>query len=475
MKLLANKITKRFVFISIIAVSASYVSQSGDFDYYLDEFMQGYNMEDDNEFDNVIIQYADGSEYRSSKTKKATPQNTVNLNDRTQQTPRNNYQQPRNIVNPTKSGRFIRSNLKKESVNYKQGFNKNQRELMTIATCIQPADRIVASAFMLPPGWQAQCQTQYSVVMNTLWANPMFNVRNANNSIQISSDKGQHYYYDAQMRQQMLQSKSMQGVDTSIFGRDFEYMLQNNTQEFMKQWDLAYPQAIDLVQFANYRSQEIPQLNGYQVYHISRDPIANTISQILKNYQVKVNVVTIVAQQRNNPNNIKMLKIIQAIIPGSRNDQYTWHTMPYIATGTKNDAQEMSKMIDLIINTSQENPVFSQMVAKINIKMSKQARQSIANISNITSNTYDEINQIYSNTYKNTQASSDRMQSNWVDGMLEVENYTNPFDGKTEKMPMHNKYYYTNNLDDYIGTNNPLFDPNVDLNYLYNWRKLERI
>jgi len=48
MKPLANKMTKTSIIMSIIAILVIYMSQSGDFDCYLDEFNQGFNMQDDN-------------------------------------------------------------------------------------------------------------------------------------------------------------------------------------------------------------------------------------------------------------------------------------------------------------------------------------------------------------------------------------------------------------------------------------------
>jgi len=351
----------------------------------------------------------------------------------------------------------------------------NQAGLMTIVKCIQHADRIIGSAFMLPPGWQAQCNTQYDLKDNTLWSDPIIQARNPNNNIQLFNDKSLHFYHNRQMRDQTLSSKSLDGVDISVFGPEFARSHQANTQEYIRIYDATYPEALDLVHFASTKPQELTHLQGYKVYHISRDPISQNISKLINNNNVTINVVTVIGHEYNNPNNIKMVKYIQAIIPIDRADHYTWHLHPMMAIGNKGNEIEMSKLINLVINTQQQNPKFTRMLAQVNQNMARQANKTFSNISNITAKTYSEISDIYHNTYKTVSASSERSHSNWVDGMLEVENYVNPFDGKQVKMPMHNKYYYTNNLDDYLGTNNPLFNPNTDLNYLYNWRKLERL
>jgi hypothetical protein len=74
----------------------------------------------------------------------------------------------------------------------------------------------------------------------------------------------------------------------------------------------------------------------------------------------------------------------------------------------------------------------------------------------------------------NRTKSQARMQSKIVDSIWEVDEYRNPIDNSIVKAPMHNRYYYTNNLGDYIGTNNPMLNNEIGLTTLYNWTELQR-
>ena len=336
---------------------------------------------------------------------------------------------------------------------------------ITIASCVQQQDKILANAFMLPPEWQVQCDTRYKIESHVLWSDSLFKAYKSGSSIQLFNEAARHFLYDETVINQMLKSVNMPEYGYADQG--------NRVTQFRQQVLNSYPKAIDLVQFANQQLPAIMQKGGYKIYHISQDPIANSIKSLAKTQNVKVNAITVIAHAINNPNKIKMMKLIQPIQYFSSN-KYYWHLYSYVATGNKQNEKQMSQLLNMVMMTEQENPVFTQLLVKVNSKRTMQTIKNIQNTYAIRKRANDEINNMMMNTYRSSQTSSDRSQSKWVDGMLEVETYTNPFDGKQVKMPSNNDYYYTNNIGDYIGTSNPLFDPNVDLTYLYNWRKLEK-
>jgi len=386
-------------------------------------------------------------------------------------------------INPTIASSRPMSYASSNSANkrsYGSNNASNSGQTMTIVKCVQQGDNILAAAFMLPPKWQNQCHTQYKMQGKTMSADSLYQAQSPNKNIRLFNEPSYIFYYDAKMLAQLKGTMNIPGMDPGMMqASGYNSYMQKQTQLFNQM----YPPAVDLVQFAQQNLPNLMRKEGYKVYHISKDPIAQSLQSVfskeLKAFpafsDVEVNSITAIAQSQNKPNEIKMMKTIQVIMYMGSRDKYSWTLMSFNASGDKQHSNEMSKLINMVIETRQDNPRFTQMLAQVNSKMLRQNIKDIARTSEIRRQTNNEISAMINKAYKDRQASSDRIQSKWVDANWEVENYRDPFSGQQVKLPSSNKYYFSNNLDDYLGTNNPLVDPNVDLNYLYNWQKLERL
>ena len=97
---------------------------------------------------------------------------------------------------------------------------------------------------------------------------------------------------------------------------------------------------------------------------------------------------------------------------------------------TENDVKKQFKFTlnsyNMAIETKQDNPRFTQMLAQVNSKMLRQNIKDITRTSEIRRQTNNEISAMINKAYNDRQASSDRIQSKWVDSNWEVENYRAP-------------------------------------------------
>jgi len=77
---------------------------------------------------------------------------------------------------------------------------------------------------------------------------------------------------------------------------------------------------------------------------------------------------------------------------------------------------------------------------------------------------YNSINQMSMDTYWNNSNASNRMQEQYVDGIWEQQNMVDPYTGENVKVDGYYDQYYMNNNNEYIGTDNSLYNPNLDPN-----------
>ncbi|QNJ97183.1 type 2 periplasmic-binding domain-containing protein [Constantimarinum furrinae] len=74
----------------------------------------------------------------------------------------------------------------------------------------------------------------------------------------------------------------------------------------------------------------------------------------------------------------------------------------------------------------------------------------------------DAINKSMMDTWRNNNASSDRMQEKTVDGIWEQKNMTNTSTGQTYKVEDGASNYWMNSNGEYIKTNDNFYNPNTD-------------
>ncbi|WP_020532960.1 hypothetical protein [Flexithrix dorotheae] len=79
-------------------------------------------------------------------------------------------------------------------------------------------------------------------------------------------------------------------------------------------------------------------------------------------------------------------------------------------------------------------------------------------------NTYNEINRMSMETYRNNSNSSNRMQEQYVNGIWEQQDVTNPYTGEGVKVESGYNQYYMNSNNEYIGTDDYFYNPNQDPN-----------
>ena len=78
------------------------------------------------------------------------------------------------------------------------------------------------------------------------------------------------------------------------------------------------------------------------------------------------------------------------------------------------------------------------------------------------------------NSWRASQVASDANQSRFIDGIWERRNMTNPNTGQTYKIQGYDNNVWMNQNNQYFGTDNSLYNPNLD-NFInqQNWNKLE--
>ena len=92
-----------------------------------------------------------------------------------------------------------------------------------------------------------------------------------------------------------------------------------------------------------------------------------------------------------------------------------------------------------------------------------------------TGNTYSSILDDSHESWKRRNGMNDAGHSNTVNsGIWERSTVSNPNTGQSYQVEGQNDYYYGNNNNEYIGTDNALYDPNLDQNLNYqDWTEFE--
>lgn len=150
-------------------------------------------------------------------------------------------------------------------------------------------------------------------------------------------------------------------------------------------------------------------------------------------------------------------------------DTITAMTMPGFTMSAPNGQLDF-RLAEMIRTSGQENPEWTARMAKyyenlrrINAKASRSAVQGAADRSSIIARTGDEIREMQMDSWRRQNESSDYIQRESSEAIRGVETYNDPYNGGT--VELDNTYDYNWQLNDgsYVQSNNPNFDPNVDL------------
>jgi len=100
-------------------------------------------------------------------------------------------------------------------------------------------------------------------------------------------------------------------------------------------------------------------------------------------------------------------------------------------------------------------------MSEINLKGAKDRSQ-------IRQQTLSDVSQIYSNTWKSTQDTDDRIHRRTLEAVGEYNTYKDPASNTPVRATIHNDYVWRIGDNNYISTNDPNYSPS-------NGVKLERV
>lgn len=98
--------------------------------------------------------------------------------------------------------------------------------------------------------------------------------------------------------------------------------------------------------------------------------------------------------------------------------------------------------------------------------------QNIGQISQIISQTNNEISDMITQSYNQRQAVNDKIINNFSQAIRGVDEYYNPIDQKSVELPSGYRNVWENNLGEYVLSDDPNYNPNVNSNL--NWQKIEK-
>ena len=114
---------------------------------------------------------------------------------------------------------------------------------------------------------------------------------------------------------------------------------------------------------------------------------------------------------------------------------------------------------------------YSQLVEYL-IQQQIQQIHNIGQISKIISQTNNEISDMMMDSYNKRQAVNDEISKNFSQYIRGVDEYYNPVEQKSVELPSGYNNAWANSLGEYIVSDSPGFNPNIDSNL--NWQQIER-
>ncbi len=156
--------------------------------------------------------------------------------------------------------------------------------------------------------------------------------------------------------------------------------------------------------------------------------------------------------------------------------QVFWSIEPNVAY--RAPAGELEKSMPLLMtiaNSLRPTPQWAKMKADHIAKMNQIAAQGAADRSRIIAESNREISRIITEGYEQRQASMDRSHRQTINAIREVDDFTTPGSNTTVQLPYHYNHIYTNGNNEYILTDDALYNPNLDptLNQ-HDWQTMQR-
>ncbi len=321
---------------------------------------------------------------------------------------------------------------------------QKKNKLQTIPVMAEN-NTIVGGAFLLPEGWQGTANISY-VTDAALSPFPYINMHNTTAELKgvcfgSFVDSPQH----RRLIQQMNEMSAELGMESSLnktYVKPIE-PIEEFTQHYI---------------FPHLK----PEYKPTQLTKVSDFFVKNTQNQVL------------LTTLKNTVNPEKSAYLITIYYITQYNNIVNWKPYALSIEGLSNNKKNLLDILRLVANSFQFNPIFSQYITTINQQIAQgntaafNAQQnSIKGMQDHFFNTLHSVQKIENETYTSTSEQFSDMQ-------LDVTTYRIPGMQEEIKLPSSSTYYYTNNLGDYIGSNNPLFDPNSQLTSIYNWQQLQK-
>ena len=105
-------------------------------------------------------------------------------------------------------------------------------------------------------------------------------------------------------------------------------------------------------------------------------------------------------------------------------------------------------------------------------QMQMQRIKAAGRMSKIISQTHNEISDMMHQSWVRRQASEDRIHKQWTQSMRGIEEYYNPIERRPVELPSGYRDAWINGRGEYVLTDNPNYNPNVQAGG--DWKKLQR-
>jgi hypothetical protein len=121
------------------------------------------------------------------------------------------------------------------------------------------------------------------------------------------------------------------------------------------------------------------------------------------------------------------------------------------------------------------NPAWYSRVVQVSqfmIQNQIQQIHQVGQLSRIISQTHDQISDMIMSSYQSRQETMDRISTQFSQTIRGVDEYHDPFKESGVELPGGYDYAWSNNLGEYIMTDDPNFNPNIETNL--NWEMMKR-
>ncbi len=151
-----------------------------------------------------------------------------------------------------------------------------------------------------------------------------------------------------------------------------------------------------------------------------------------------------------------------------------WY-MTYLESfrAAKGQLDSETKMFQTISHSAKTDPnwlnKYNQVVNYL-IQRQIQQIQSLGQLSNIISQTSNEISDANYQAWQQTQEVNDRIATDFSNYIRGVQTYNNPIDGSAVDLPSGYSYAWANSLGEYVLSDSPSYNPNLESNL--NWQQM---